>query len=394
MEAFPHMTPSITVAVAGVTGRMGTTRHLRGALEPLARDGLTASSGGRPVPIRLVLVGRDEAALRQLATATNAAWSTDLDSVLGDRDVDVYFDARRPDVRPSAIRAAIQAGKHVYAEKPLALDATEARALEQLAKDRGVKTGIVHDKLFTPGYRALRGLLETSALGQVLDVRGSFGYWVHDGTGEKPQRPSWNYRREAGGSLIADIFSHFSYLLELVGRPVAVAALTATHVTERRDEAGSPYLVTVEDTAHVLVRMNQGATAVVSTSWVERPLTPFTLVVHGREASARTTPTRCWVTAAASGDGAPWEGGPDGVWAPVPVGTGDEFLAQWTLFLRHVAFDEPFRWTFASAVRAASLCAAIEEAAATGRWCAVHEVPPSSEAGVTYACTEPNSAQS
>ncbi|OGO56007.1 MAG: hypothetical protein A2V85_04350 [Chloroflexi bacterium RBG_16_72_14] len=366
------MSRQLTIAVAGVTGRMGSARHLREALVPLAAEGLRPPDGTEPVRLRLVLVGRDASVLERLAATCGAGWTTDLDAVLADPGVDVYFDARRPDVRPAAVSVALEAGKHVYVEKPLALEAAEAEALAKLSRERGLRTGIVHDKLFTPGYIALRRLLAAGTLGAVVDVRGAFGYWVHDGTDRPAQRPSWNFRREAGGSLIPDLFTHWSYLLELVGRPVAVAALTATHVAERRDERGNAYPVTVEDVAHVLLRLDNGATASVSSSWVERPFTPFTLVVHGLRATAHVTPAGCWITEEAMGDGAPWSDGPVGVWRSVPSPPGYEFRAQWLAFLRHVAFDEPFPWTFASAVRAARLCAAIEASAAVGAW---SEVP-------------------
>lgn len=366
------MKSQLVIAVAGVTGRMGSARHLRGALVPLATDGLQSSTGAGPVDVRLVLVGRDAGTLERLAATCGAAWSTDLAAVLADPSVDVYFDARRPDVRPAAVRTALEAGKHVYVEKPLALAAAEAEALADLARSRGLRTGIVHDKLFTPGFVALRRLLDDGALGPIVDLRAAFGYWVHDGTDHPAQRPSWNFRRDAGGSLVPDLFTHWSYLLELVGRPAAVAALTATHVAERLDEHGDRYPVTVEDVAHVLVRLDTGATGTVSSSWVERPFTPFTLVVHGRRATAHVTPGGCWVTEEAMGDGAPWSGGPEGVWRQVPSHPDDEFLAQWRAFLRHVVFEEPFPWTFASAVRAARLCAAIEASAATAAW---SEVP-------------------
>lgn len=371
------MSHQLVVAVAGVTGRMGSARHLRGALMPLAAEGLVPVDGGAPRGIRLLLVGRDAAQLAKLAAVCGAAWSTDLDAVLADPDVDVFFDARRPDVRPSAVRAALEANKHVYVEKPLALDAGEAERLAELARARGLRTGIVHDKLFTPGYVALAGLLGDGSLGEVVDVRGAFGYWVHDGAVRPAQRPSWNFRREQGGSLVPDLFTHWSYMLELVARPAAVAALTATHVSERVDPSGERYRVTVEDVAHVLVRLETGATGTISSSWVERPMTPFTLTVHGLRASAHATPSGCWITEDAQGGGAPWADGPAGGWRPVPALAQDEFLVQWRLFLRHVAFGEPFPWSFDAAARAAGFCAAILAAARDAAWRPVTPSPAS-----------------
>ena len=50
--------------------------------------------------------------------------------------------------------------------------------------------------------------------GRILSVRGEFGYWVFEGDWQTAQRPSWNYRREDGGGIIADMFCHWRYVLD------------------------------------------------------------------------------------------------------------------------------------------------------------------------------------
>ncbi len=76
---------------------------------------------------RLLLVGRNEARLAALATeAGGAPWTTNVDSALSDPAWSVYFDAQTTDRRAAAVRRALDAGKHVYCEKPAATTTEEA----------------------------------------------------------------------------------------------------------------------------------------------------------------------------------------------------------------------------------------------------------------------------
>ena len=112
------------------------------------------------------------------------------------------------------MEAAIAAGKHVYCEKPLAADSAAALRLAAQAKAAGVKHGVVQDKLFLPGMRKLKRLVDSGFFGRILSVRGEFGYWVFEGDWQPAQRPSWNYRKEDGGGIIVDMFCHWRYVLD------------------------------------------------------------------------------------------------------------------------------------------------------------------------------------
>jgi len=83
-------------------------------------------------------------------TIRRGALSTDIEKVLTDPDVEVYFDAQLTQLRAEWVAKAIRAGKNVYCEKPLAPDSKTAFALAELASKSGLKCGIVQDKLFLP----------------------------------------------------------------------------------------------------------------------------------------------------------------------------------------------------------------------------------------------------
>lgn len=122
------------VAMNGVTGRMGYRQHLTRSVLAIREDGgIPLPDGSRIVP-EPILVGRNERKLREIAERHGVErWSTDLDSVLSDDNVHVYFDSQITHAREAAVRSAIAAGKHIYVEKPSA--ETFDAALE-LAADR------------------------------------------------------------------------------------------------------------------------------------------------------------------------------------------------------------------------------------------------------------------
>lgn len=256
-----------------------------------------------------VLVGRREHALRALAERHGLDHvSTDLDAVLADDGIDIYFDAQVTSAREEAIKKAIAAGKHIYTEKPTATGLDGALELARLAQEAGIEHGVVQDKLFLPGLLKLKRLIDGGFFGRILSVRGEFGYWVFEGDWQEAQRPSWNYRSEDGGGIVVDMFPHWEYVLhELFGRVKSVQALTATHIPERWDEKGKPYDATADDAAYGVFELDGGAIAQINSSWAVRvnrdELVEFQ--VDGTEGSAvaglrgcrvqhrSATPSRC-----------------------------------------------------------------------------------------------------
>src|SRR5439155_25354675 len=105
-------------------------------------------------------------------------WTTALDTPLADQNDTVFFDAATTQASPSLLTKAINAGKHVYCEKPIATNLEEAVAVVKLADARGIKHGTVQDKLFLPGLKKLAFLRDSGFFGRMLSVRGEFGYWV------------------------------------------------------------------------------------------------------------------------------------------------------------------------------------------------------------------------
>jgi len=376
---------SIRIAMNGVTGRMGRNQHLERSIMAIRRQGgVELPNGDRVVP-EPVLVGRNPEKLEALAAEFGVdEWTTDLDGVLADPDIDVYFDAQLTSLRAAAVRAAIDAGKAVYCEKPLAEDSATARDLARRAQEAAIAHGIVQDKLFLPGLLSLRRLIDSGFFGRILAVKGDFGYWVFEGDVESPQRPAWNYKREEGGGIILDMFPHWQYVIEgLFGRIRSVVALGKTHIPTRWD-GGEPYEATADDAAYAIMELEDGTVVQMNSSWATRVYRDELLVfqVDGTHGSAVAGLRGCRQQHRSATPRPVWN--PDipnpidfrAGWLEVPqVGEAkNAFQLQWEEFIRHVTAGTPFAWDFSAGVRGLELVDAAWRSWQERRWVDLSEV--------------------
>jgi predicted dehydrogenase len=373
---------TIGIIVHGATGRIGSTQHLANALVPIINEGGLPLGNDRLLP-RLLLVGRDAERLASVARAHNVAdWSTDLNAALASRDHAIFFDAAATGQRGATLERAIAAGKHVYCEKPLASTAAGALALMQKARERGLKHGVVEDKVHLPGMQKLAALTRSGALGRIVGFRLEFGWWVFDGSDRACQRPSWNYRAEGGG-LILDMYPHWRYVIEgIIGRILRVASAQWTAVPERIDENGARYDVEVEDSAATLVEIEGGTFGTIMSSWATRVRRDdlFTLHVDGTKGSAVAGLHRCHLQSAAGTPaiahfsvmkdvGADYRGG----WEESPALQSycNPYRAGWEQFLRHVVADAPFACDFSAGARDVAFAESCHRSMRERRWVAM-----------------------
>ena len=364
-------THALGVIMNGVTGRMGTNQHLMRSIVAIRRQGGVRLSAGETIMPEPVLVGRNAAKLETLAAqAGDVRWTTDLDDALADPANTVYFDAQLTSLRVPAVEKAIAAGKHIYCEKPTATSTADAYKLYRLAKEAGVKHGVVQDKLWLPGLRKLKLLIDTGFFGEILSVRGEFGYWVFTGEDSiPPQRPSWNYRAEDGGGIIMDMLCHWRYVLDdLFGAVKSVSCLGATHVKSRVDEGGRPYSCTADDSAYATFQLDGGVIAQFNSSWCVRVGRDdlLTLQVDGTKGSAVAGLRVCTIQPYATTPRPIWNPDIDSPidykagWETMPTNQvfDNAFKAEWELFLKHVVSDTPFPWDLREGAKGVQLAEA------------------------------------
>ncbi|WP_096423677.1 Gfo/Idh/MocA family protein [Microcella alkaliphila] len=363
----------------GASGRMGYRQHLVRSILAIREQGGVELADGRRVQVRPLLVGRSEEKLAELAKRHDIPdYTTSLDEALADPTWQIYGDFLVTKARAAAIKKAIAAGKAIYTEKPTAENYDDALELARLASEAGVKNGVVHDKLYLPGLQKLKRLVDSGFFGQILSVRGEFGYWVFEGDWHPAQRPSWNYRAEDGGGITVDMFPHWSYVLEnIFGRVESVYARAVTHIQARVDEQGRPYPATADDAAYAIFELEGGIVAQLNSSWAVRvnrdELVEFQ--VDGTHGSAVVGLFGCKIQPRNATPKPVWN--PDLVdeidyastWLDVPTNEVFEngFKTQWEDFIRHVVNDAPHHYDFLAGARGMLLAEKGLESSRSGR---------------------------
>ena len=342
------------IIMHGVTGRMGYNQHLvRSILAIRDQGGITLSNGDRLV-VDPIIVGRDRDKIEALAKKHNIArWGTDLDAALANPEDTIFFDAGTTLMRAGLLERALAAGKHVYCEKPTSDDLEVAVNLAKTARASGLKHGVVQDKLFLPGLMKIKMLKDSGFFGDILSVRGEFGYWVFEGDWQKAQRPSWNYRKKDGGGIILDMLCHWRYVLDnLFGEVQAVSCLGATHIPKRVDEKGNTFNCDTDDAAYATFELEGGVIAQINSSWTTRVRRDDLVTFHvdGTHGSAVAGLHKCWTQHRVNTPKPVWN--PDqpqtmnffNDWEEVPDNwpADNGFKVQWEMFLRHVAEDAPW----------------------------------------------------
>jgi predicted dehydrogenase len=202
--------------------------------------------------------------------------------------------------------AALGAGKAVLCEKPMAIDAGEARLMTDRAREAGVLALIDHELRFLSGRVKLHELLRNGEIGKVRHVR----LILRADSRADPDWP-WNWWSDIkqGGGALGAIGSHmidgFRWLL---GAEVSeVCGNLATHIRERKDEAGTLREVTTDDEANLFLRfaeseLTEGATGNVSLSMVEAGKPEHRLEIFGERGAYMIEDNALWQSRVGDGE--------------------------------------------------------------------------------------------
>lgn len=369
----------IGVIMNGVTGRMGTNQHLIRSIAAIIKQGGVRVSPDKVLMPDPILTGRNENKLKALAEVQgNAAmgkpfkYTTDVAGAMEGKhgQYDVFFDASGTLQRAGFLEMACQSEmiKGIYCEKPTATKTDEALRLAKMVQDSGKKNGVVQDKLWLASFRKIAMLKELGFFGDILSVRGEFGYWVFTGMDldQPAQRPSWNYRQEDGGGMMIDMFCHWDYVIRNLFGPIkSLVAHGSVDIPKRRHEDGTPFDATADDSAYAMFLLEDGTMCQFNSSWCTRVRRDdlLTVQVDGTKGSAVAGLREVYTQAAANTPKPVWN--PDipqpidfyAGWEKVPdnIEYDNAFKIQWELFLRHIALDEPFEYDLFAGARGVQL---------------------------------------
>lgn len=215
---------------------------------------LVRSVQGRSPAIQFVAAAtRSPDKSREFAQLHGLRMFPDFESVLRDASIDAVVLATPHSMHTDQIVAAARAGKHVFSEKPLGLDAAGAQRAAQACADHGVTLGVGYNWRFQPALQAIRRLIENGSLGRVLHLEGNFcgpsayrfprGHWRHE-PGEGP----------AGGMTGRGVHV-IDAMLYLAG---PIEQVTAQSLRLAQDFG-------MDDTTSMLLRFASGATGYLGT---------------------------------------------------------------------------------------------------------------------------------
>lgn len=201
-----------------------------------------------------------------------------LDEFLSDRDVSIVYVASPVERHATETILAIEAGKHVLVEKPMALTGHECDAMIAAAHKYDVHCAVAYYARWFPKVRHTRQLLADGALGTVVRAHVA---QLSDFNPDEDNPKIWRVRGRAGGGALADVGSHrLDLLYYLLGKPSTVWA-ACDNTT--RSEWQSP------DTETVFVRFENGAHVTLACNWNTPYGTPA-WELHGTEGSIVNDP--------------------------------------------------------------------------------------------------------
>jgi predicted dehydrogenase len=187
--------------------------------------------------------------------------------LIGRPDIDVILNLTIPAAHAEIATKALLAGKHVYGEKPLALDPADALPFMKLAADRGLRVGSAPDTVLGTGIQTARQLLDSGAIGEPV---GASCFWAAPGHELWHPAPEFYYQPGAGPLLDMGPY-YVTALVTLLGPIVRVSGVTSRSTRERTiatgPKAGGAIGVTVDTHISALLEHESGTTSTVTVSF-------------------------------------------------------------------------------------------------------------------------------
>ena len=266
--------PPLRVAVAGLG--FGEKVHL-----PALRD--------CPATEPVALWHPRHERLEQASRAADLPGFDDYEALLANASVDAIVIATPPEPRFELARAALEAGKHLLLEKPVALEAAQVEELQRLAIQRRLCVAVDFEYRAVPLFQQLQGLLEQGVLGDPWLVKLD---WLMSSRADGSRPWTWYSQRQAGGGVLGALGTHaFDTLHWLVGPTRGLRAQLSTAIGERPlpDGSGRKASVDAEDIALIQLELETRAgrtvPAQMSLASVTRNGRGFWIELYGSDAT-------------------------------------------------------------------------------------------------------------
>ncbi|MGP6089951.1 Gfo/Idh/MocA family protein [Antarctobacter jejuensis] len=190
-----------------------------------------------------------------------------VDGLLAADDVDMILNLTIPAAHFGVSKRALEAGKHVYSEKPFVLSAEEGLALKKIADAKGLRVGSAPDTFLGGAHQLARHLVDTGAVGQITS-----GTCFVQSPGMEMWHPNPDFFFQPGGGPVLDLGPYYiSNLVQMLG-PVARVTAMSSSASEYRTitsqpRAGEKIKVETPTTIHAILQFASGAQILYGTSW-------------------------------------------------------------------------------------------------------------------------------
>jgi len=193
--------------------------------------------------------------------------ASDVESLLARGDIDIVVNLTIPSAHHEVTTSILNAGKHVYSEKPLGLNLEEVEDMRATADKAGLRIGSAPDTFLGGSHQLARRLIDAGDVGTV--VAGTCYIMSH---GMEDWHPNPDFFFKPGGGPVLDMGPYYLMnLIQLIGPAKRVAALasigTPTRTIGIGPREGESFTVETPTNIHALIEFDSGATITLSTSW-------------------------------------------------------------------------------------------------------------------------------
>ncbi len=190
-----------------------------------------------------------------------------IDELLANKEIDVVVNLTIPDAHYPVSKSILEAGKHVYSEKPLVLTLEQGEELRSLAKAKGLRVGCAPDTFLGGAHQLARNIIDSGKIGKITS-----GTAHVLGPGMEMWHPNPDFFFLPGGGPVLDMGPYYiANLINLIGPVRRVAALanmaTPTRTISSKPRAGEVLEVKTPTNIHALLEFANGATITLSASW-------------------------------------------------------------------------------------------------------------------------------
>jgi predicted dehydrogenase len=312
---------------------------------------------------------------QQRTGAPLAFW--DYREMLQSPQIDLVTVAVRISMHHPIVQAALQAGKHVFCEWPLALNAAQALEMLRTAEGKRVHHAVGTQARFSPGIMYAKELMEQAYVGRPLLFHMT--HFLSSALEPRPSHRWWSMRREEGGGAILIACGHALDVVRwYLGEVEEVSGKVETLLQETRfSDTGEVVPVTAIDTVAFMARLAGGVTGSVHVSNACRHGSGFRLEIYGTEGRLQVESSHMVQYSPARVSGARGQDHMQELPVPerlyevseIPAETQAFQVAQLLRgFVRSVNRDQPFHPNFGEAVSLHRTIEAVIRSSETGTW--------------------------